>query len=510
MKRSYLPVAAGAIVGLAASGILWGLSHSDLMATAGAAGKKGKKAATKATSTDLWVEGATGGLSDDAVVKMSSFAKLAKTVSPSVVFITTEVSGSGHFDPFGRGPRGRGVGSGFVINDDGLILTNYHVVKDAKTIRVRTHDDRVFDAKRIGADEKVDVALIEVKGDHGLKPVPLGDSHSLDIGEWVVAIGNPYGYSHSVTAGIVSAKGRTDIIPGSPYKGPVPDGYYSFIQTDASINPGNSGGPLINIKGEVIGINTAINAHATGIAFAIPIDVVKKMLPDLHSKGYFERSGLGVQIESVSDELARKVGLDHPHGALIVRVEEGSPADRAGLSRNDVVLAFAGEKIRSSADLRWLAAHYGVGRTADLLVWRDGSRKSVKVTLASLDRALGAAPKPSPWRKERDDDDSGGGSGDRDALGLSVGPVPSDMAYAFGLEPGTGVRITSVDDHGPAASKLRRDDIIVRISDKPSGRGKVVRSPADFYRRVKDFKSGTELVFELRRGHRRVFATVRK
>jgi serine protease Do len=506
MKRYVLPASflAGALVA-AAAGALYAASLDRP-----AAARKDAPAAAATAKPALWTERPGGGLSDDDPVRMSSFAKLAKDISPAVVFIETNVSSPG-FDPFRHGEK-RGVGSGFFIRPDGLILTNNHVIEDAERIKVRTYDDREFDAEVLGKDEGVDIALLQVKGTTPFAVVPLGDSDKIDVGEWVVAIGNPFAMSHTVTAGIVSAKGRTDVMPGSPDHPPI-KGYYSFIQTDAAISPGSSGGPLINIHGEVIGINTAINAAAEGIAFAVPINVVKKMLPELKEHGYFARSRLGVDIETLTSEDAERFGLPSPHGALVADVGDDTPAAKAGLRKGDVVLAFAGESIRNSGDLRFLAAHYGIGREATLTVWRDSHSVPVKVTLDALPGA--AAGRPDGWRKPGSGDGgrgSGSSSSDDDAsagLGLRVVAVPSDVAGALGLPLGEGVLVLDVDPRGPAAGVIKPRDIIRNVSDKPSG-GAPVRSAADFYKKLGAIPDGAEVLFVIQRGDKKVFASIKK
>jgi serine protease Do len=320
-----------------------------------------------------------------------SFSPIVKRADPSVVTITT-IGEEVETSPFGRRRRThelKGLGTGFIIEKDGIVLTNNHVIESADAITVKLSDDRELSAKIVGRDAQTDLAVLRIDANN-LTPLVLGDSDAMDVGDWVVAIGNPFGLSHTVSAGIVSAKGRTrDDVPLDPA------GYYDFIQTDASINPGNSGGPLLNLKGEVVGINTAIRGGgAQGIGFAIPMNMVKQLLPALMRDGHVTRSALGVRIRDVrelspEDRAQLKLIDDKGQplttgGAVVEYVDPGGPADRAGLASGDVILAFEQESIDRSAKLRWLASTWGVGRVASLRIARDGKRVDVKVTLGSL------------------------------------------------------------------------------------------------------------------------------
>lgn len=344
-------------------------------------------AAAPALADPLWTEGTRKPIvAADAPVTFDAFSRLAARTAPAVVSIETEV-GLAEFrgwHPFlERGGEGEsfqlGAGSGFIIRSDGLILSNNHVVENAKVIKVHLHDGRVFEAKLVGNDPATDLSLLKIEpGGAPLPIVPLGDSEKLQIGEWVVAIGNPMGLSHTVTAGIVSAKGRREVRPDDRLR------YADFIQTDASINPGNSGGPLFNLRGEVIGINTAINARAQGIGFAVPINMVKTVLPALSSTGTVERSWLGVQIREVSPELAEVNGLDRPRGALVAAVVREGPADRAGLRAGDVILRFGGRDIDRHDDLPWLASNAGIGENVAVAVVRAGKPVEMRIVLGRL------------------------------------------------------------------------------------------------------------------------------
>jgi serine protease Do len=293
------------------------------------------------------------------------------------------------FDRFFRGmPQGemkrRSLGSGFVIGEDGLIITNNHVVKDADTITVIFYDEREAEAKVIGKDPKTDLALIKVDMDDKLPTATLGDSDKLRMGDWVLAIGNPFGLKYTLTAGIVSAKGR--VIGAGPYD--------DFIQTDASINPGNSGGPLINMKGEVVGINSAIIAGGTGIGFAIPANIAKELIPQLKEKGRVSRGWLGVYIQRVTPELAKSFGLDKPKGALVSEVTKDGPAEGTGLTHGDIIIEFAGKPVEHFNDLPRMVAATPPGTKITLKVLRKGKEKtsggSLDLALQDIEKTYGA------------------------------------------------------------------------------------------------------------------------
>jgi S1-C subfamily serine protease len=306
-----------------------------------------------------------------------SFAQLVKDVGPSVVHIQVRVGGGP--SAFGVDEMREGQGTGFIISPDGYILTNDHVVGNAEKITVRLLDDREFEGKVIGSDPNTDIALIKIDDSSALPAASLGDSDAVDIGEWVVAIGNPFGLDHTVTAGIVSAKGRRNVFPGGR------SGTYDFIQTDASINPGNSGGPLINMRGEVIGINSAISAQGQGIGFAIPINMAKMLMPQLKQTGRVARSYIGVVPDVVPRDIASALGLASTDGALIRQIVANSPAQDADLRAGDVIVEFDGKPVRTPADLRLMAGLAGVGKTVTLGVIGDsGKRRQVEITLQEI------------------------------------------------------------------------------------------------------------------------------
>ena len=320
--------------------------------------------------------------------KIFSFADLVRKEKGTIVNISTRqkfLAGEGWLpefhpplgDPFGDPPKdfeGQSLGSGFIIKKDGLILTNNHVVEKAEKIFVRLSDEREFEAKVIGRDPKTDIALIKIQSPKDLPTVRLGDSDRLDVGEWVVAIGNPFGLEQTVTAGIISAKGR--VIGAGPYD--------DYIQTDASINPGNSGGPLFNINGDVIGINTAINPSGQGIGFAIPINQVKKVLSQLEKEGRVRRGWLGVMIQELNAALAKSFHLKSEEGALISDIFENGPAAKAGLQRGDVIIEFDGKRINHMRTLPLAVAETPVGKEVKLKTIRDGKVRNATVLIGLL------------------------------------------------------------------------------------------------------------------------------
>jgi serine protease Do len=306
-----------------------------------------------------------------------SFADLAAKADPAVVFVKTlqERRGlSGH-----RRVIGQGVGTAFVYDPNGLIITNNHVIEEASEIHVIFGRKREVNATIVGRDPRTDIAVLRV-AEKNLPFLPLGDSDAVRVGDWVVAIGNPFALAHTVSAGILSAKGRTI----SDVKGLDESGYYDFLQTDASINPGNSGGPLLDMAGNVVGINTAIRAQANSIGFAIPINMVKELLPRVLKDGHIKRSAIGVHVASVLPEDMERLKLTDEGGALVRVVVPGGPADRAGLQVDDVIQAFEGEALTGPERLRWVASLAGVGKPVTLRVSRAGRVFDLKVTLDEL------------------------------------------------------------------------------------------------------------------------------
>jgi len=273
----------------------------------------------------------------------------------------------------------QGSGSGFVFDPAGKILTNYHVVKGAHAIEVEFSDDRTFLAQVVGADPHTDVAVIAIDA-KDLPSLPLGDSDEVKVGDWVLAIGNPFGLSHTVSAGIISARGRT----GQDVRLEDPRAYYNFLQTDASINPGNSGGPLIDLSGRVVGMNTAINPEANSIGFAIPVNMLRELLPRLLSEGVVRRAAIGVHVDSVDRQLQMELALPDRRGALIRAVQPDGPAAAAGIRAGDVVVEFDGKPIATPEDLRWRASLAHIGQPVGLVVLRGGQRTPLSVKPAPM------------------------------------------------------------------------------------------------------------------------------
>ena len=334
------------------------------------------------------------------------------------------------------------LGSGFIISDDGFILTNDHVVKGADEVTVRLSDGRSFEAKIRGADEKLDLALLKIDTGEKLPVAKLGNSDSLRVGEWVMAIGNPFGLEQTVTAGIVSAKGR--VIGAGPYD--------DFIQTDASINPGNSGGPLFNMRGEVVGINTAIIRGGQGIGFALPINAARVTVEQLKETGEVVRGWLGVSIQKISEELAESFGLDRARGALIAEVIKGSPAADAGIRQGDIVLEFNDRTVDEMSDLPRIVAASPVGKSVDVKLFRDGEELIVKVKIGKL---------------ESDGRRSHGVTEIEERMGLALTVLSDETRERYGLDVESGVLISAVSPDGPATeSNLRPGDVIVEANGK--------------------------------------------
>jgi len=423
----------------------------------------------------------------------ASFADLAERVSKAVVNIQTSKTVTGGAVPRGledfffgspfAPPRGGGerevpaLGSGFVISEDGYIVTNNHVIEDMDSITVAFEDGRELEAVVVGRDPKTDIALIRVESDEPLPSLALGDSEAVRPGEWVVAIGNPYGLEHTVTAGIVSAKHRI-IGQGS---------YDDFIQTDAAINPGNSGGPLINLSGEVIGINTAINPRANTIGFAVPINMAKSILPQLRASGHVTRGWLGVVIQKITPELAEHLELDDETGALVSRVMPEGPADDAGIERYDVIVEFDGNAIGEMNDLPRAVASTPVDKKVNVVVLRDGKRKKISAKVGKMDEPettqLASAP---------------GGSGGAHTFGLRVQEITPDLATRLGMDEGEGVLVTGVAPGSAAAGAgLRREDVILEVDKK------VVTDIASLDATLADADDGALLL--IRRGDATIF-----
>ncbi|MFT6400038.1 MAG: serine protease Do [Bradymonadia bacterium] len=435
--------------------------------------------ASGAAQEQIWTDGGDGGFDDDDPLTFGAFAELAENVSPAVVYLRVTVSVGGAGLP-GVG-EARGEGSGFIIHEDGLVVTNHHVVEDARLITVVTLDGDEYPAEVVGTDPRTDIALVRMQTDRRLPVAPLGESSDLRVGDWVVAIGNPLGLEHSVTAGIVSALGRRDIRPEGR------DLIEDFIQTDASINPGNSGGPLLDINGNVVGVNSAVNIAANGIGFAIPIDMVKALLPQLMT-GEVVRSYLGVRTGSVPDELRADYGLRTEEGAYVVEVVEGSPASQAGLLRGDVIVEFGGSDIGEPRELSWLASTAGVGTEVEVTVLRDGDREDLEVTMGRLPGS-GSAVGPI------------GASGPTaEAFGTRVANVTPDVANDLGVPDGVGVVVVWLRSDSEAAhAGLQRNDVIVMVGEE------AVASIEQFEAASSALEAGQLVRLRVRRGSTTVF-----
>ncbi|WP_231511477.1 S1C family serine protease [Chondromyces apiculatus] len=304
----------------------------------------------------------------------SSFAPLAHQADPAVATVKARVERQGRLGR--RRTVAEGLGTAFVYDPAGYLLTNNHVIEDATDIMVSFVDERELQATVVGRDKRTDVAVLKVE-QKGLPALPLGDSDAIQVGDWVVAIGNPFGLSHTVSAGILSAKGRTR----DDVKGLDPSGYFSFLQTDASINPGNSGGPLLNLKGEVVGINAAVRANANNIGFAIPINMVKQLMPMLLQEGRIRRSAIGVVVDSLNAIEAARLKRPDRKGAWVKSVSPGGPADKAGVSPDDVIVGFERKPVSNPNELRWLVSIAGVNKTVTLQLARLERTFEVRVTL---------------------------------------------------------------------------------------------------------------------------------
>ena len=405
--------------------------------------------------------------SDDVPMVPANFTQLAEEAAPGVVNIRTvrTIKGGGrvfrHFfgEPFGgrrhpfedffgpnqdapgRDHKERSLGSGFIIDSAGYIVTNNHVVADADQIKVKLSNNKEYSAKIVGRDSKTDLALIKIEDAPDLQALTLGDSEKLKVGTWVVAIGSPFGLEQTVTAGIVSAKER--IIGAGPYD--------DFIQTDASINPGNSGGPLLNLKGEVIGINTAIVARGQGIGFAIPVNMAKRVVAQLKERGEVTRGWLGVQIRDLDDSLSSYYKLKPFSGVFVEKVVPGDPADQAGIKASDIIISVDGQAVTSGRELASIVANTPVGQKTKVRLIRDGKKKTITVKVAKQsDEKLQVASK-----------DSG-----RDELGLEVTELTSERARQFGLdEEDSGVLVIEVERNSKAdKAGLSIGDIIKGIN----------------------------------------------
>lgn len=408
---------------------------------------------------------------------LPDFTELVEDASPAVVNISTEqtaTTSTAQLSPdarelneffrhfFGQQPFGQqqpqqprqqqrsSLGSGFIISHDGYVLTNNHVIDGADVIHVRLNDRREYEAKLVGTDARTDLALLKIEADD-LPTVKMGDSDDLKAGQWVLAIGSPFGFDYTVTAGIVSALGRN--LPS--------DNYVPFIQSDVAINPGNSGGPLFNLDGEVVGINSQIYTRSggfMGVSFAIPSNVAMSVVDQLKKNGKVSRAWLGVLIQDVNRDLAESFDLDRPHGALVSRVMPDSPAAKAGLQAGDIIMAFNGKTIEHSSELPYLVGQLQVDTDAKAQVFRDGKERTVTITLTKRPEDAGVA------QPQQDDN----------RLGMTVSPVPENVADRLGID--NGVMVEQVMGGAAARNGLQQGDVITMLN------GQTIKDVSEFNR----------------------------
>ncbi|HXW68470.1 MAG TPA: DegQ family serine endoprotease [Dissulfurispiraceae bacterium] len=432
-----------------------------------------------------------------------SFADVAARVTPAVVNISTtstvRIPGNPFrhfFGPDDEGPFGdffkrfygdtpdremkqQSLGSGFIVDKEGYILTNNHVVEGADEIKVKCSDGREFKAKVIGRDKKTDLALIKIASlFRDLPTLALGDSDTMRVGDWVLAIGNPFGLEHTVTQGIISATGR--VIGAGPYD--------NFLQTDAPINPGNSGGPLVNLRGEVIGINTAIVSSGQGIGFAIPSSIAKTIISQLKNKGKVVRGWIGVSIQNITSDMVKPLGLKGTDGALVGDVVPGGPADVAGIKRGDVITSFNGKSIKNMSDLSRDVADMPAGRTVDAGIIRDGKVIDVKIAVTEMNEEKQALGRSAPEGN----------------LGIRVDDITPRWRAELGLRDKTGALVTSVASGSLAdEAGLQAGDIIKELNHK------TINSARDFYDALNKTEHETSLLLLIKRSGQTFYVSIR-
>jgi periplasmic serine protease, Do/DeqQ family len=445
-----------------------------------------------------------------AEVPLHSLAPLVKRVKPGVVNIYTlsvEPVRPRRMSPFGYDPMDdlfrsffegqtaaqtrQSLGSGFILNSEGLVVTNNHVVGGAAEIRVKLDDGREFSAHPVGLDPKTDLALLQLEGEgvKDLPVVPLGDSDALEVGDFALAVGNPFGLDHSVSLGIVSAKER--VIGAGPYD--------DFIQTDTAINPGNSGGPLFNLRGEVVGVNTAIMAQGQGIGFAVPVNMLKTLLPQL-IRGSVVRGWMGVSVQDVPPNLVRRLGLAKREGAFVLGVIREGPAHRAGILPGDVVVSLAGKKIVSYNQFSRVVAGLAPGSRASVTVMRDGAEKVLEAQIASRPDEQRQAQAMRQWLPRSDDgqDASEQASQDKVDLGLTLRNVPRALMKRLGISG--GVEIVAMDPASPLGkSGVRQGDVILEMQRRQ------VRDLRDFGDIASTLQMGERLLLRLQRGDTAIY-----
>ena len=445
----------------------------------------------------------------DSARMPGSFADLVDRLKPAVVNISTTQTVRGGSAPFSSpfGDKGspferyfwgdefferffgdtpqrefkkKSLGSGFIISSDGYIFTNNHVVEKSDKILVKLSNGSEFEARVIGKDAKTDIALIKIKPSASLNFVEIGDSDKLRVGEWVLAIGNPFGLEQTVTAGIVSAKGR--VIGAGPYD--------DFIQTDASINPGNSGGPLFNMEGKVIGINTAIVAQGQGIGFAIPVSMAKHILSDLKTKGKVSRGWLGISVQDITEDIAKTMKQKDRQGALVAEVFKGDPASNAGIKAGDIIVEINGKKVNNSHELLIMIATFHVGDRIDVKFLRDNQLMKANVLVAErTDRTEMTARSSAP----------------RDNYGMVVHDITPEIAQYLGLSSRTGVVVTDVREGSPADDVgLQPQDVILQVN-----RAKIA-SKKEYLREISRKESKQNLLLLVKRGQSTFFVALRQ
>ena len=437
----------------------------------------------------IWTEGAQP--PNELPLKTESFSKLAGRVSSAVVNIIVVVAPEWveDVDSFDLRKGAQAFGSGVIIHKDGYVITNNHVVENAVSIKVKLEDSREFSAEMVGRDPRTDIALLKIrqKEDAQLFPfVPLGNSDGLRVGELVVAIGNPLGLNHTVTTGIISALGRTQL------QSAMSATRSEFIQTDASINPGNSGGPLLNLSGEVIGINTAIHAQGQGIGFAIPVNTVKALLPHLQRDGYVLRTFIGARFQVMTPILAKSFGLPSPQGVLITQILPGTPAALGGLEHGDIILEFAGHPVRDNDQLELLVSTAGADTPVALKLFRQGKELTKTLTLQPIPK------QKKPRLRTRTEITRDIDASIKD-LGLTVGDLDAELSRTL-ADLDKGVVIKAVDEKSLSSLHgLQKRDIITEVN------GSHIKTPDEFYNQVESFKKGALIRLRIIRGLERKY-----
>lgn len=442
--------------------------------------------------------------------ELLSLSELVKTLQPSVVNISTtsvvkkrQAPFNSPFEsPFGGGPddpfedffkkffeggpqqefRQKGLGSGFIISKDGFIVTNNHVIEKANDIEIILESGKKYQAQIIGKDPKTDLALLKIEPEEDLPAISFGRSDVLDIGDWVIAIGNPFGLGHTVTAGIVSAKGRS-LGLGS---------YDDFIQTDAAINPGNSGGPLFNLDGEVVGVNTAIFARAQGIGFAIPAAIAVNIIDQLRSNGKVVRGWLGVLVQQITPEIAESLGLQETKGALVADITPDGPAEKAGIKRRDVIIGFDDTEINEMSQLPKSVAATPPGTKSEIILLREGKKKKISVLLGQLPEIIAKKPKIKAKKDVEND------------LGLAVQEISPIIQKRLNLQDSQGVIIVNVRRASPAWNAgLRKADIIVEINKKE------IKDIEEYKNIINKIKQDQSLLFLVRRNQNTIYVALK-